>query len=199
MKKLIVIAIIGLCNTGYAQTSTLNAFKKSYAAEAKKDYSTAIASYTSVYTESSYSINLRLGWLYYLNMDYLKSKTYYTIAIGINNKSIEARTGLIYPLSAMNNWDEVMKVYKDILNIDANNTSAHYQLAYIYFIRKNYKESEGHLKVVLKFHPFDYDSNALLGSVYVKMGMIQEAKEFYTKALEYNPYSTEILELFTGL
>lgn len=199
MKKLIVITIIALCNGVYAQTPTLDAFKKSYAAEATKDYSGAISAYTPVYSKTSYSMNLRLGWLYYLNADYLKSKTYYTIAIGLNNKSIEARTGLIYPLSAMNNWDEVMKVYKAILTIDVNNTSAHYQLAYIYFVRKKYTEAEGHLKTVLSFHPFDYDSNALLGSTYVKMGKIQEAKKHYSIALEYNPYAEDILQLYKGL
>ena len=201
MKKIVTLLLLTLSTGLFAQTNsnTIAAFKKSYTSEADKKYADAIKSMQSVYDESSYSINLRLGWLYYLNGDFIKSKSYYNKSIKLNPSSIEARQGLVYPLGALNAWDEVITVYKGILLVNKNHTPTLYQLGYIYFVRKKYSESENYLKQVLTLFPFDYNSNALLGAVYVKMGKINEAKIHYTRALEYNPSSEEIQTILNGL
>jgi len=199
MKTIVTLLFIGLSAGLFAQINTIEAFKKSYTQEVGKQYSDAIKSIESIYTETSYSANLRLGWLHYLNADYIKSKSYYNKASSINKSSIEARLGLVYPLAALNNWDEVIEVYNAVLTINPFHSQSHYQLAYIYYIRKKYSEAEKHLKVVLKLFPFDYDSNALIGAVYVKLGKINEAKKHYTIALEYNPSSDEIEVILKGL
>ena len=198
MKKIIFLAFIAFNSVALAQSS-VQSFKNSYTYEASGNYTKAISALTFPNSESSYSVNLRLGWLYYLKADHLKSKTHYEKAIKLSSNSIEARLGLIYPLTVLNNWDDIITVYKDILTVDNNHTSSHYQLAYIYFVRKKYAEAEKHLKKVLSLYPFDYNSNALLGSVYVKLGKIKEAKVHYTKALEYNPSATNIEKILNGL
>ncbi len=197
MKNLILTFFIATNFLSFSQSNSYDAFSRSYAFEAQKEYSKAIQELSKI--ENSYRVELRLGWLNYLNANYTLSKTHYKNAIQLNSASIEARLGLIYPLSAMSNWDEVIKVYNDILEIDVNHSSSHYQLAYIYYIRKMYTQSEAHLKKVLKMYPFDYNSNALLGSVYIKQGKIKEAKKHYTIALEYNPEDTSIKTILEGL
>jgi len=198
MKNLFLLIITCITLTVNAQ-SNLDAFSKSYTFEANKEYAKAIQVLEPLVSETSYSVQLRLGWLNYLRADYLQSKSHYQKAINIKNNSMEAKLGLIYPLQALSSWDEVIKVYHKILTIDPNHSSTHYQLAYIYFVRKKYSQAESHLKSVLKLYPFDYSSNALLGSVYVKLGKIKEAKEYYTLALEYDPRSTEIKKIIEGL
>jgi tetratricopeptide (TPR) repeat protein len=199
MKNLMIIVLFILNSNVYGQNNTIEAFKNSYAYESQENYTKAISAFENLNKSDSYSIILRLGWLHYMNADYMKSKTYYEKAIQIKSKSIEAKLGLIYPLAAVNNWDDVMVVYQSILSIDNNHTSSHYQLAYIYFVRKKYTDAEKHLKTVLSLYPFDYDSNALIGNVYVKLGQIKEAKYHYNKALEYNPSATEIESILKGL
>ncbi len=199
MKTSILAILLLFSGAISAQDAVIEAFEKSYASEARGNYAEAVKSLESVYSESSYPLNLRLGWLQYMKGDFIKSKSYYEKAIGLEKSGIEARLGLIYPLTALNNQDEVIDVYHDILQIDPANTYCHYQLAVIYFQRKEYSDAEEHLLPVLRLYPFDFDSNALLGSVYVKMGKINEAKTRYRLALQYNPYDEGIREALSGL
>jgi len=199
MKKIILFLLVTTASVSFAQVNSYEIFSKSYEYESKKEYSKAIQELSSPSFEFSYSAQIRLGWLYYLNAEYNLSKAHYNKAINIHQSSIEARLGLIYPLSAMSNWDDVIKTYNAILAIDVNNSNAHYQLAYIYYIRKMYKQAEVHLTKVLKMYPFDYNSNVLLGSVYVKQGKIKEAKKQYTLALEYDPTDAVIKAILEGL
>ncbi len=199
MKTSILALLLIFTGALSAQDTVIEAFEKSYSYEAEGKYPEAIKSLENVYSESSYPINLRLGWLQYMKGDFIKSKSYYEKAIALEKSGIEARLGLIYPLTALNNEDEVIDVYHDILEIDPANTYSHYRLAVIYFQRREFSDAEEHLLPVLRLYPFDFDSNALLGSVYVKMGKINEAKARYALALQYNPYSEEIREALSNL
>ncbi len=199
MKHIILIlAVLGSLNV-FSQNNTTIAFSESYTNETNQEYQKAIDAMLGVYVADSYSINFRLGWLYYLNGDLNKSKTYYQNAINLNKNSIEARLGLVYPVYAMQNTNEVIQIYNDILVLDSRNTTANYRLASIYYARKNWIEAEKHLLMVLEYYPFDYDTNLLLGYTYVKMGKLIEAKKVLNTALEYNPSSNEVISLLESL
>lgn len=200
MKKVVLIILGISMGLGLiAQGDASKAFLDSYFHEANEEYSEAIKDMESEYTEGSYSINLRLGWLYYLDGDYYKSITYYKKAIQNEPRSIEARLGYVYPVSALENWEDVLNMYKEILDIDPNNTAVNYNVAYMYYLRGDWVNAEAGLIKVLELYPFDYDSSLLLGSVYVKMGMIKEAREYYIRALQYSPSSSEIRQLLKAL
>jgi len=198
-KSLITLSLALVCAFGYSQDATTQAFQKSYTLELKGSLADAIKTMQTVYDKDEYSINLRLGWLNYSIGDYVKSKKYYKIAISIKPKSIEARNGLIYPLSAIKNWEDVFQTYLGIVKIDPKNSKANYQLGYAYFLRKDYTKAKGHLQTVLDLYPFDYDSNLLMGSNYVKLGKIKEAKYHYNLALLYSPSSSYVKGLLDGL
>jgi len=200
MKKIgMIILGISMGMSLMAQKDASKAFLDSYYHEANAEYSEAISDMDATYSETSYSINLRLGWLHYLDGDYYKSISYYNKAIALESKSIEARLGFVYPSSAMQNWEEVLKMYNEILTIDPNNTAVNYKLGYMYYLRGDWVNAEASLLKVLNLYPFDYDSNLLLGTVNVKMGKIKEARVYYTRALEYDPSSSEIRGLLKGL
>lgn len=200
MKKVILFFALMTFISAQAQNTTVDAFKKSYIYESEYNYAKAIASMDAIQGgDTKYNVNLRLGWLHYLNGDFIKSETYYKKAIELSPESIEARLGLAYPLSKLNSWDKVIEVYKSILKVDPNHSSTNYQLAYIYYVRKMYAEAITYLNNVLKLYPFDYDSNLLIGATYLKTGQIKEAKQHYTLALEYNPSNTELEKVIEGL
>ncbi len=198
MKKIILVSLLLIGFYVEAQNDVANAFSESYKNEINHNYQQAIQSLTSL-NRDTYSINLRIGWLYYLEGDFQKSSAYYAKAIRLEPNSIEARFGMIYPVAAMQNWDDAIKIYNDILSIDAHNLKANYNLAYIYFVRKDWNNVERLLNTNVKLYPFDYDSNLLLGSTYIKNGKIKEAKVILQRALEYNPQSKDVLALLQGL
>lgn len=200
MKKLFLnMLFIASAITVLAQTNTNDVFSKSYTLESEKNYTQAIEVMTNNYDANSYAMNLRLGWLYYLSGEYIKSQSFYKKAIGIESKSIEARLGYVYPASAMENWDDVIKTYNDILVIDPNNSNVNYRLAYIYNYRKEFEKATEFAQKVVALYPFDFDANYLLGQSYIGLGKIKEAKKHLIRALNYNPSSTEAKNLLSKI
>lgn len=191
MRHLLLTAGLAISILASAQEETTTAFSLSYSYENAKQYSKAIAAINNVYTESSYTMNTRLGWLYYMNGDYVKSQSFYKKALALKPRSIEGRLGLAYPTAALNNWNDVIANYKAILKIDPNHSLSNYRLAYIYYtVKKENETAINYLNKVLEMYPFDYDSNYLMAKIHVRMGNIKEAKEAIIAALQYNPSST---------
>lgn len=201
MKKaaLTITLLCGLI-TAQAQTDTLAQFSKSYTYEGTQDYTKAIEALQAVYSPGSYTVNLRMGWLWYLKGDFAKSIVHYKNAITTESRSIEARLGIVYPLAAMENWGEVIKVYQEILSIEPANSLSCYRLAYInYYIKKDYAAALQFVNRSLALYPFDYDSNYLKGLIELSMGNIVEARTATLRALQYNPASKDALKLYESL
>lgn len=181
-----------------AQQSNEIAFSKSYLYEYDAQYAKAIKSLQDLNVDN-YEINLRLGWLFYLSKDYLKSENYYKKAVAHETGSIEARFGLVLPLSALGNWNNVLSLYLEILKQDPNNSIANYRTASIYYTRKDYGNTANYILKVIKMYPFDFDSNLLYGKNLYAQGKNSEAKKYIEKALEYNPQSEEARAIFKKL
>lgn len=189
---LILLSLLLYSSKGNAQQSADAAFSKSYAFEYDTQYTKAIAALTDLNADT-YECNLRLGWLHYLNKDYVKSETYYKKAVAQEAGSVEARFGLALPLSAMGNWNDVLSTYMEIIRLDPNNSIANYRIASIYYNRKDYANATTYITRVIKMYPFDYDSNLLYGQMLMAQGKNSEAKKYILKALEYNPQSEEAI------
>lgn len=198
LKLLIVLTLVFSLN-GKAQNTVSIAFQNSYTYEYNQEYDRAVQSMISVYSDKSYDINLRLGWLNYLKGDYTKSVSYYKMATRLIPKSIEARIGLVYPLQVLQKWDEVIKVYEQILSIDPYHSKTNYQLAYIYYVRKDYRKSYNYAKRVFDVLPFDYDTNLLLGKLSISLGNISEAQKHLNKALNSSPTSIEVINILKSI
>ncbi|MCD6065920.1 MAG: hypothetical protein K0S33_746 [Bacteroidetes bacterium] len=181
-----------------AQQNPELAFSKSYSFEYETQYAKAINAMLELNTEN-YQVNLRLGWLYYLSKDYTKSESYYKKAVSLEPASIEARFGLVLPMSALGNWNNVLAVYLEIVKTDPHNSIANYRIASIYYNRKDYANAGTYISKVIKMYPFDYDGNLLNGKILVAQNKAAEAKKFLIKALEYNPQSEEVKTLLKKL
>lgn len=197
MKKLIVVIsffFLGL-NVFFAQSANLlNAFKTSYAQEQSKEYTQAINTLKKVYEEGSYETNLRLGWLYYNADQHTESISYYQKAIKLKAMSIEARLGYALPASVLGHWNQILSVYKEILNIDPNHSLTNYRIGSIYYARKDYKTAERHFEKVVNMYPFDYDTLLMLGWTKYFLGKSGEAKVIFNKVLLSSPGDASALE-----
>lgn len=190
MRFIFSFAAILLVLQTQAQQSAELAFSKSYTFEYDTQYGKAISTLQDLNTDS-YQVNLRLGWLYYLSKDYLRSESYYKKAVAHEPLSLEARFGLVLPMSAMGNWNNVIAVYVEILKEDPNNSIANYRTASIYYNRKDYANASVYLTKVIRMYPFDYDGNLLNGKILMAQGKSADARKYFEKALQYNPQSED--------
>lgn|ERR1035437_913799 len=190
MKKVIILTLFA-CLTFLANAQDFNsiekAFYESYSLDSAKHYNRAALALKAVYSESSYEINLRLGWLYYESEKYTDAVNYYQKAIQLQPNSIEARLGIVYPLSMIPNWDEVLNQYLSILKIDPKQPLVNYRVSLMYYNRKNYTEAKKYLDTYVQVYPFDYDALMLSGWNSLAINNKADAKNYFQKALLNRP------------
>jgi len=163
------------------------AFNDSYVKEKKEKYAEAASALKTIYDEGSYEINLRLGWLTYLQGQFSESLNYYSKAVDLMPYAIEPRLGIVLPASAMGNWDFVVLNYNKILGIDPNNTLVLYRMGLISYERKDYKQAYNYFEKVVNLYPWDYDSLLMFAWTNYMLGKTREAKILFQKVLLYNP------------
>lgn len=192
---LIILLTLGAVKL-QAQTNTVlqKAFKNSYADENNKNYTAAINAISPYYAEGSYELNIRLGWLNYLNKNYNASQTYYARAVNIKPNAVEAKFGYVKPLSYLQSWDKVLEQYSAILKIDPQNTQANYWLGVIYYNRKQYDAAVRCFKTVVNLYPFDYDGNHMLAWSCYFSGRKADAQNYFEKALLIKPDDASSLD-----
>lgn len=196
MKNIVsfVLSVLISANV-FAQSSDHQiAFKNSYDKEAKSDFTGAIKDLKGVYSETSYELNLRLGWLHYSAGLFTESMAYYTKAIDLMPASVEAKFGYVYPAASVGNWDQVKAQYENILRIDAKNSQAHYRLGLIYYGREEFDKALQHFQVGFNLYPFDYDFNLMMAWTSLKMGKMREAKVLFNKVLLLSPDDESAIE-----
>lgn len=172
-----------------AQTNAVlqKAFRNSYQDEGIKNYAAAISDMMPYYADDNYEINVRLGWLQYLNKNYPSSQNYYAKAVKIKPQAIEPKFGMVKPLSFLQSWDKVLEQYEAIIKIDPQNTQANYWAGVIYYNRKQYEPAIRNFKLVVLLYPFDYDGNHMLGWSYLMAGKKSDARTYFEKALLIKP------------
>lgn len=163
------------------------AFSDSYAKEKAGKYQEAVNTLKTIYEAGSYEINLRLGWLSYLQGQFSESLGYYSKATDIMPYAIEPRLGLVLPASSLGNWELVIAQYNKILAIDPNNTITLYRMGLISYDKKDYNQAYKYFEKVVNLYPFDYQSVLMLGWTNYKLGKLREAKILFNKALLYSP------------
>jgi tetratricopeptide (TPR) repeat protein len=195
IKKILCVVIVFLTFTSNAQDKTLvDAFTKSYEFEYAKKYEAAISELNKVYNSSSYEINMRIGWLYLSARKNKEAISYYRKAIDLMPAATEPLWAIITPLSTLENWAEVEKIYFSILKLDFKNSTANYKLGLIYYYRKDYIKAKKFFDVSLNLFPFNY--NNLLMSAWTNyfLGNKNEAKILFNKVLLYSPNDASAAE-----
>lgn len=195
-KKILVNTVILISLNSVAQSNKplVAVFKQSYEYEASKNYEAAINVVNSLYSESSYEINLRLAWLYYLSGKQKESVSYYQKAVGIMPVATEPLWGMVNAYAKQEDWGNVEKTYLNILKIDPKNSKANYNLGLIYFYRKEYKGAKKYFDVDLNLSPFGYNNLLMSAWTNYYLGNKNEASVLFNKVLLYNPNDKSALE-----
>jgi tetratricopeptide (TPR) repeat protein len=195
LKKTMLVFVASIAINLSAQNATAlqSAFSKSYINEQAGNYNGAINDLKSVYAADNYSINIRLGWLYYLAKQYTEAIKYYDVAIKLNPYAIEARFGCIKPLSAIESWEKVKVNYIQILKIDPLNTTANYWLGVMYYNKKDYVTASKLFEKNVNLYPLDYNSTIMLAWSKLNLGKASDARVLFNHSLIIRPYDASAL------
>ena len=174
---------------GHSQitNSTKDAFVRSYHEEQLNQIEKSCNTILAVYSEKSYEINLRLGWLYYLQKKYTQSILYYKKATLLMPKSTEAFWALVLPLTALENWSALNTNYLKILKLDSKNTIANYRVGLHYYYHKKYNTARKYFNVVVNLYPTDFDALHMMAWCNYFLGNFEQAKSYFTRALIVQP------------
>lgn len=198
LKKTAIIFFFALFSTllltAQNERAIVEAFSSSYTHEYTGDYPKAIDVLKRLNAESSYEVNLRLGWLTYMSGLFTESVGFYQKAISIMPYSIEAKLGFVYPAAALGNWEQVIRQYNDILRIDPKNTTANYRLGLIYYGREDYTSAAKFLEQVVNLYPFDYNATLYYAWTNLRLGKNREARVLFNKVLMIQPNDASALE-----
>jgi tetratricopeptide (TPR) repeat protein len=188
MIRLLLLALLWTMPLSVAaQEALTEAFRVSYEFESAGEIEKAIESLSRVYENTSYELNLRLGWLYYQkgNMDH--SILFYRRAVDLKPYAVEPKLGLALPYSAMAMWDDIISLYENILKTDPQNSLVNYRMGLIFYNRGQYERADPYLEKVVNLYPFDHDSLLLFAWNKLMLGRTREAKVLFQKTLLANP------------
>jgi tetratricopeptide (TPR) repeat protein len=147
----------------------------------------SVSEIKSVYNADNYSINARLGWLYFLAKQYTESITYYEKAVKLKPYAIEVRFGLIKDYNALESWDKVKDQYEAILKIDGLNTTSLYWLGVLFYNRKDYDNAARNFEKIVNLYPMDYGSVIMLAWTKLYQGKKADAIVLFNQALLLSP------------
>jgi tetratricopeptide (TPR) repeat protein len=139
-------------NDAYAQALT-----QSREYEKNKDYPKAIAVLTEQKEASSdpYLLNLRLGWLHYLNCQFDDAERYYQAVMKTNPKSVEAKLGCLLPMLAGKQYQEAEALARQIVKDDPRNYYANLRLVVALRLQQKFGEAMGIAQEMLVTYPAD--------------------------------------------
>jgi tetratricopeptide (TPR) repeat protein len=187
------LTLLFICVIAESPKAIQEACSKSYVSEKDGNYTKAINDLKVVYNAGDYTMNIRLGWLYYLAKQYTESIRYYERSISLKPYAIEARFGCVKPLSAIESWEKVKAQYIQILRIDPQNTVANYWLGVIYYNRRDYLSATKLFEKVVNLYPLDYDSVIMLAWTKLRLGQSTEATVLFNQALIIRPNDASAL------
>ncbi|MBF0451461.1 MAG: tetratricopeptide repeat protein [Candidatus Magnetomorum sp.] len=106
-------------------------YDKSYAFENQKRYTNAITALKPIYLNypNTYTVNYRLGWLYYLNQNYANALDHLNRAAAIFPQSTEIIQMMIYVYQAKADWETIEMLSVQWLKKDYYNISGNYWYA----------------------------------------------------------------------
>lgn len=130
-------------------------YVKSYNYEKMGQYSEAIKALTPLYTQNptNYTINLRFGWLFYLNKKYNDALKYYQEASLLKSDSLDPKLGMIRIYLDTGKYKEVENRSNEILKLDYYNYYTNLYLAKALVAEKKYEIALSVIQKMLTLYP----------------------------------------------
>jgi tetratricopeptide (TPR) repeat protein len=190
MKLLLLLLLITTSLFSANLTDYQTNYLKSFTLEENKKYDDAVKLLEEIYPKYKYDyeLNLRLGWLKYLDGKYDSSIEYLGNANKINKNAIEPLNMLLLPYTALKDIKNVKKYASLVIKKSPANYYAHIRLAYAYYYLNKFEEALHHYKILNSFYPSDIDGKLGLAATYLKLKDFINAQKYYLEILKVSPY-----------
>jgi len=98
-------------------------YHRSFEYERAEAYQDAIRALSPVYEAypNGYTVNLRMGWLFYLNGNFNNAAAHYEVARSAAPFALEPKLGQLLPLLAQRRWSAAESVAYEIVSVDHYN------------------------------------------------------------------------------
>jgi tetratricopeptide (TPR) repeat protein len=134
-----------------------------------------------------YLINLRAGWLHYLQQDYLAAIASYRRAAVFAPGALAPLQGLLNCALAQGQTDQAIQLAKGQLVLDPMNAAANRQLADLYFQQNDHAAAEVlYLKLAI-LHPEDLEVACQLAWCQLRLDRPDQARNLFTGVLIASP------------
>ncbi|AKF24405.1 hypothetical protein YH65_02590 [Sulfurovum lithotrophicum] len=134
-----------------------NAYFKSYSYEQIAKYKEAVKTLAPLSKKypNNYLLNLRLGWLFYLQKKYENATKYYKKAALLNTQALEPKLGLIRIYLATYSFEDAQNVATELLKKDYYNYYANLYMAKALNAQQKYTIASEVSKKMLQLYPTD--------------------------------------------
>ena len=185
-----LLLVISITSQAALTTNEIrDAYKASYQYEKTQNYKDAIKaiSIIALHYEKTYTVNLRLGYLYYLNKQYANAIKHYKVAHKALPKSVTPLLGEMSVGIAKASYSDAEQAGFNILKSDLYNYYANLKLAYIFIKQKKLDTAKKLLNKMLSKYPEDVAFLSQYAQIYVAKKDYESASAMYQNILILDP------------
>jgi tetratricopeptide (TPR) repeat protein len=187
-------------NARAQELDIVGSYHRSFEMERAERYQDAIRALAPVYEAypNGYTVNLRMGWLFYLNGNFNNAVAHYEVAGTAAPFALEPKLGRLLPLLAQGRWAEAELVAYQIVSVDHYNYYGNLRL--LIALREQQKLEPAH-QIALKMvgvYPTDMYYLVELALVNHARGDTAEAKRLFGEILILYPGNETALKYLGG-
>jgi predicted TPR repeat methyltransferase len=134
-----------------------------------------------------------LGTVYFAQDQLAEAAKSYQTAIDLQPNYADAYYNLALALTKLGRTEEAINVYQALLVLAANHTAARFQLGCLLMKQQHFKKALTQFESIEHEHFFAFETQTNLATCYFKLGLLNEAKRYYFKALAMMPEDKQVL------
>jgi tetratricopeptide (TPR) repeat protein len=171
------------------QPDIAGAYHRSFDFERRERYQEAIRALAPVYEAfpNGYTVNLRMGWLFYLNANYANSLGHYDVAITAAPAALEPKLGRLLPLLAQARWADAETLAYQVVSIDHYNYYGNLRLVIALRMQRKLEAAYQVALKMLRAYPTDVLYLLELALVHDARGEGAEARRLFGEVLILDP------------
>lgn len=201
VRKTVIAALLAcsLVSAGDSKPSDADvrkAYYSSYELEKQARYSEAAKALNSVVKAypTGYTVNYRLGWLYYKDGKFTDAYKYYTKALAVYPSSIEVLQSITLIEVAREDWKKVEEQSKKIIKIDYYNQNANYWYAVALRMQNQCKEAAQVMEKMTYLYPTSTSYLNEYAKIQYCLKKYDHATQLFGTVLVLDPYNQDAVE-----
>jgi tetratricopeptide (TPR) repeat protein len=185
----LLLLLMGGLPAAAQEPDIMDAYYRSYDYERTEDYMNAVRALAPVFDRypEGYTVNLRMGWLYYLNGNYANSLVHYGAAQRVAPYALEPKVGSLLPLLAQEKYAAAESMAYQVVSVDYYNYYGNLRLGFALRLQGKLEQARLVIGKMLTAYPSDSLFLTELGLIAVAEGDMEEARATFTDVLILDP------------